>query len=166
MGNVPTKSETLCWKGGSIMAKKVGDLKDNGKGTGTGTGKCKVKKSSRSVYDTTLLAGATNEEGLLILAPEDFNSRKHFPLKKEQFVSESVYLKYQSLVASQKAEFYAQKAKELAGKAERLEKFGSDAARKAAEKLVRAKKQMAILRKQLEDSGMSSEELDALIETM
>ena len=109
---------------------------------------------------------AVDPNGLLSVCPDDFNCRKNNPLKKEAFVSEAIYIRYQSLVASQRAEFYAKKSGELTAKADRLEKFGSEAARKAAGKLARAKTQMATLRKQLLDSGMGEEELDALIKNM
>lgn len=109
---------------------------------------------------------AVNAEGLLVVAPTTYHYQKNLPLKKEQFSSESIYLKYQALVAAQKAEFYAQKSSELTGKAERLEKFGSEAARKTAAKLSRAKEQMGKLRLQLLESGMPEAELDDLIKNM
>ncbi len=142
------------------MTKKVGDLEKQ----------VEEKKKGRQDYDSTTLvaenAEAVNADGLLTIAPSDFHFRKHKPLRKEAFASESIYLKHQSLIATQKAEFFATKASELAGKAERLEKFGSEAARKTASKLAKAKAQMATLRQQLIDTGMAAKEIDALIENM
>ena len=144
------------------MAKKVGDL-ENGK-------EIEEKKKGRLAYDSAELkkvnAKAVNEDGLLTVAPPDYHHRKNLPLKKEAFATEAVYIRYQSMIASQKAEFYVTKSSELTGKADRLEKFGSEVARKAATKLARAKTQMATLRQQLIDTGMSEAELDALIEDM
>ena len=146
-------------------SNKVGDL---AKGT---EAQAEVKKEKgRQDYSTAELvktnAAAIDENGLLTVAPSDFNHRKHKPLKKEAFSSEAVYLRYQSLIAGQKSEFYATKSTELTGKADRLEKFGSEAARKAATKLQRAKKQMVTIRQQLIDSGMAEEEIDNLIKDM
>ena len=143
------------------MAKKVGDLKKT---------EVEVKEKGRTDYDNAALIAANpeavNADGLLTIAPTDYNYRKTNPMKKEQFLSESVYLRYQALVAQQKAEFFAQKSFELVGKADRLEKFGSESTRKAATKLARAKQQMTVLRQQLLDSGMSETELDSLIQNM
>lgn len=143
------------------MAKKVGDLDNQEQ---------EEKKKGRQDFDVLAFGkehdGAVDGEGLLTIAPSAYHYRTNKPLKKEQFASESIYIKYQSLIATQKAEFFAQKASELTGKAERLEKFGSEVARKAAGKLARAKAQMATLRQQLIDTGMAAEEIDALIENM
>lgn len=142
------------------MVEHVGDLNEA----------TEEKKKGRQPYDTTELKAsnknAINADGLLMIAPAGFNFRLHETMKKEDFATESVYLRYQSLVASSKAEFFAEKSAELTGKADRLEKFGSESARKAATKLARAKKTMSDLRAQLVESGMSEEELDALIEDM
>jgi len=143
------------------MAKKVGALKK---------GEEEVKEKGRKDYDSAALVASNPEavdaDGLLTIAPTDYNHRKNTPMKKEQFSSESVYNRYQALIATQKSEFYAQKAAELMGKADRLEKFGSEAARKVATKLARAKQQMVVLRAQLLESGMGEEELDSLIKNM
>jgi len=144
------------------MGQKVGDLEKAAK-----KGK---KEKGRQEFDVPGFGGANantvNDDGLLLVAPSDFHFRKHKPLKKEAFATEAIYIKHQSMLATQKAEFFAQKASELAGKAERLEKFGSEAARKAASKLAKAKLQMANLRQQLIDTGMDADEIDALIENM
>lgn len=143
------------------MAKKVGDLKKEN---------TEEKVKGRQDYSSANLVAANpaavDADGLLTVGPDDYDYRTNKPLKKEAFASESIYLRYLSIVASQKASFFAKKSGELAGKADRLEKFGSEAARKAAGKLARAKAQMATLREQLLASGMGEAELDALIATM
>ena len=141
------------------MAKKVGSLKKEEK----------VEKGPKNYDSAELVASnpdAVDADGLLKIAPPDYNCRKNTPMKKEQFATEAIYNRYQALVAAQRAEFYAKRSTELNGKADRLEKFGSEAARKAAGKLARAKQQMAVLRTQLLESGMGEEELDSLIENM
>ena len=141
------------------MAKKVGQMKKEEK-----------EEKGRKIYDSAALVAenpkAVDADGLLTIAPTDYDSRKMAPLKKEHFVSEAVYNRYQALVASQRSEFYAQRSAELNGKADRLEKFGSEVARKAAGKLARAKQQMVTLRAQLLETGMDEKELDSLIENM
>ncbi len=141
------------------MGKKVGQLE-----------KKKEKVKGRQDFDLAALkkadAKAVNAEGLLTVSPATFNYRTNKPLGKAAFASESVFIKYQSLVATQKSEFFAQKASELSGKADRIEKFGSESSRKAASKLAKAKTQMAKLRAQLIESGMDEKDLDALIEKM
>lgn len=142
---------------------KVGDINKN-------EAEAEEKPKGRQPYDLEALvaenAKAVDSDGMLTIVPEDYDSRKHIPLKKEDFTNEATFIRYQSLVAGQRAEFYAQRSSELAGKADRLEKFGSESARKTASKLARAKQSMAKLRTQLLESGMSEEELDALISDM
>ena len=144
------------------MAKKVGDLKNDG------TTEEKVK--GRQDYSSTELvktnAAAVDADGLLTVAPPDFSIKKNKPLKKEAFATEATYIRHTANVAAQRAEFFAAKSGELVAKADRLEKFGSEAARKAASKLAKAKTQMGVLRKQLLDGGMDETELDALIANM
>lgn len=144
------------------MAKKVGQLKKSDEE--------EVVKGRQDFNIDAFKkrnAAAVDEEGCLVIIPDDkFNWRKNNPLKKEQFASEGVFIQYQGLVSQQKSEFYAAKAKELYGKAERLLKFGSEKARKAANKLVKAKDQIKKLREQLLATGMQEAELDALIAGM
>ena len=140
---------------------KVGDLEKQ---------ETEKKKKGRQDYDVAGFGaandGAVDAEGLLTISPPDFHYRKFNPLKKEAFASEATYVLHQAMLASQKSEFFALKAQELTGKAERLAKFGSEVARKAAGKLAKAKAQMAKIRQQLIDTGMSAEEIDGLIENM
>ena len=146
------------------MAKKVGQLKAEE------TKQEEEKVKGRQPFDVEAYgkanAGAVDADGLLTVVPTTFAFRKNVPMKKEQFASEVIYIKYQSLVAGQKAKFFGEKAKELAGKAERLEKFGSEKARRAASKIQKAKNTITELREQLLASGMDAADLDNLIANM
>lgn len=127
-------------------------------------------KKGRQDFDVEAY-GATNEgavdaDGLMAIAPGDYSYRKHNTLKKDVFTTEAIFMRHQANVAAERAEFYATRSAELVGKADRLEKFGSETARKQAGKLERAKKQMDTIRQQLIDGGMAPEEIDSLIANM
>jgi hypothetical protein len=143
------------------MAKKVGQLE--------GTEEAEVEKG-RHEYDVAAQQGrdaaSVDGDGLLTVVPDQFNWRKNVPMKKEQFATEATFIKYQGLVAKQKADFYLEKSNELIGRADRLEKFGSEVARKAANKLVKAKDQIKKLREQLLATGMSEDDLNTLVAGM
>ncbi len=130
----------------------------------------KEKPKGRQEYNSDALVAtnpeAKNMDGLLTIVPTDYDSRKHKPLKKTDFATEAVFIRQQAFVAAQRAEWFAQRSAELVGKADRLEKFGSESARKTATRLARAKYQMADLRKQLLATGMAEAELDDLIANM
>lgn len=127
------------------------------------------KTSGRQIFDVVAYGeeneGTVDSDGLLLAVPTTYNSRKNKPLKKEAFASEATYIRYQATVAEQRSDFYAAKAVELASKAMRIEKFGSEAARKTANKLAKAKAQMAKLRATLLET-MDESELDAIFESM
>ena len=147
------------------MAKKVGDLKAGAAGT-AGTDKEPVSRIFDIKAFGVVTEGALDDNGLLTVAPTTFNHRKNKGLKKGDFDKEATFLEYQAMVCHQKAAFYTARGNEISAKAERLAKFGSDSARRAAGKLARAKEQMAKLRQQLLDSGMDEAELNDLIDKM
>lgn len=140
------------------------------------------KKSGRQPFDVIAYGEAVpnsvDADGLFLVVPTDvvdgegkvavvgYSERKNKPLKKENFASEATFVHYQALVAMQKSEFFAAKAIDLKSRATRIEKFGSEDARKAAHKLDKAKKQMDKLKQQLLDTGMSPEDLEAILADM
>jgi hypothetical protein len=144
------------------MVKKVGDLKNQ-----TET---EPEQKGRQDFDIKAFGkenkDAVDKDGLLAVAPPTYNYRKHKPMKKEQFATEALYIELQALICGQKAEFFTQRGKELASKAERLKKFGSEKARRAAAKLAKAKDTIKTLREQLLATGMDENELDDIIENM
>lgn len=150
------------------MAKKVGDL---GAGASGSIAKpTKEQKKAAKAFDIKAYGkeaeGNVNGDDEILIVPVAFNQRKNTPMKKADFASEAVFVKYQAMVAQQKSEFYAERSKELAGKADRLERFGSDDQRRKAKKLERAHEQMKVIRQQLIDGGMSEAEIDEIIATM
>ena len=141
--------------------KKVGDL---------GKGEAEPEPKGRQDFNVKAYgkenAGTVDKDGLITVSPPAYSYRKNTPLKKEQFSSEAIYIQFQAMTCEQKAEWFAQRAKELSNKAERLLKFGSEKARRAANKLAKAKEQIKTLREQLLATGMDETELDDLIENM
>ena len=105
-------------------------------------------------------------DGFLLEVPVTYNERKHKPMKKDDFASEAIFIRWQAEQARQRADFYSAKAVDLDAKATRVEKFGSEAARKAANKLDKAMKQMEKLREQLLATGMDEAELDSIMASM
>lgn len=130
----------------------------------------KEKTSGRQVFDIAAygkeVADTVDVDGLLLSVPKTYKERKNKPLKKDDFASEATYIHYQSLVFGQKAEYYATKSAEFENKAIRIEKFGSESARKTANKLAKAKAQMVKLTQTLLDTGMDQKELDDILAGM
>lgn len=153
------------------MAKKVGDLSKGASPDASTSGKLtKEQRKAARKFDIKAYGkeaeGNVNADGEILIVPGSFNHRKNNPLKKADFASEAIFVKYQGLISQQKSDFYAERATELVAKAERLEKFGSDDARKQAGKLQRAVDQIAVIRQQLIDGGMDEAEVDGLIKDM
>ena len=154
------------------VSNKVGDVAEV-EGT-------KEKKSGRQPFDVVAfgaaIENAVDGDGLLTIVPDTvfaedgvtvtvagYDERKNKPLKKENFLTEAVYTRYCAMVSNQKSEWHAAKAVDLLAKAKRIEQFGSEDARKAANKLAKAQKQMIKLRATLKATGMTDEQLDDIL---
>jgi hypothetical protein len=143
----------------------------------------KEKKKGRVDFDiaaarildaeTDKLVKAANKDGLLTVIPktipgknegdkpryEGYDSRKHKPLKKGDFAEVATYLEFQAMQNREKAAKLIVLAEEKEKKADRIRKFGDEATRKKAAKVARMRDQLAVLEKQLEEEGISVEDI-------
>lgn len=108
---------------------------------------------------------AVNAENLLIAVPSrivdkddgdkilyaGFDTRKHLPLKKADFVSMAFYLQYQGYIARERAQRLITTAENKEATATRLLKYKDENTRKKAAKRDRMRKELAALEKQLAD---------------
>lgn len=168
------------------MAEKVGQRK-NGKGEEKKEDKGKkpfpikgfkammpVLDAEGKATEELKLQNAVNDDGQLLAVPVEipgkndgdapiqigFSVGKHESLKKEHFANIVVFLKYQAMVARQKADKLIKLAEEKEKKADKLEKFGDDALRKKANRLQRMREQIAKLEAQLTADGVNLEDID------
>lgn len=97
-----------------------------------------------------------NDEGKptakLAGVPDDFDPKKHKPLRKQDFEGEHIFLRM-------KADKLEEEAKKLREDADMVEKLGSSADRAKAKKLKAMQEKMEALRKQLEEQGIDVESL-------
>ena len=116
---------------------------------------------------------AINAENLLvavptrIIDPKDgdkilyagFDTRKHLPLKKADFVSMATYLQYQGFIARERAQRLITIAENKETTAARLLKYKDENTRKKAAKRDRMVKELAALEKQLAEEGTATEDI-------
>lgn len=114
---------------------------------------------------------ALNAENLLIAVPATisdadgrteyagYDSRKHKPLKKSDFVSMANYLQFQGYTARLHAAKLVKIAEDKEAKASRLLKFGDEQTRKKAAKVAKMRDQLAALEKQLTEEGIDVKDI-------
>lgn len=120
------------------------------------------------------LVSAVNEEGLLVAVPKKilssdqktveyagWDNRRHKPLKKSAFASMAIFLQFQAYVARLSALRLVKLAENKEAKADRLLKFGDEATRKKAEKVIKMREQLAKLEQQLEEEGVKVDDKDS-----
>ncbi len=84
--------------------------------------------------------------------PEDFNSKKHKPLKRRDFECESTWFELKAVELDKRAADYRKMAADI-------KKLGSVADRAKAKKLLAMQRKMAELQAQLKEQGIDVDEL-------
>lgn len=147
-----------------------------GENTGEGNERAPRKSSKEAfIIADAKIAGengelitAVNADGLLTHVPKPIKDpadptnvlysgwdvRKHVPLKKNDFVDEVTYIRFQAFRLKVKAAIMLKDAEQKIARADQLAQFGSEAARKKVAKLVALREGLAVLQKSLEDSGI------------
>ena len=111
------------------------------------------------------MESAVNGEGLLIAVPTvikegdkvihaGWRIKKHNPLKKSDFASLAVYLRFQAYSSRLRAAIFVKNAEDKEQKANTIEKFGDVTMQKKAAKIASLRKSLETLTKQLEDEGI------------
>jgi len=137
----------------------------------------KPKRSSKEIFaiadaqtvgEDGNLTTAVNADGLLTHVPKPIKDpndpknvlysgwdvRKHVPLKKNDFVDEVTYIRFQAFRLKVKAAIMLKDAEQKIARADQLAQFGSEAARKNVAKLVVMREALAVLQQSLVDSGV------------
>jgi hypothetical protein len=123
---------------------------------GTKDDKAKAK-AKRVDYAAPDKAEWVDDKGLFTRLPDDFDQKKHLPLKKKQFADEYAFL----ILRAEQLEKQAVKMRELA---EQSKKLGNVKDRVKAKRLVQLTARLEELKKSLAET-MSPEEIAALIGT-
>lgn len=141
------------------MAKRVGGGQGGQGGQGGSAGKPKEKKV-RAIFDLKTAVDANGKavpgraEGKLQAVPANWKPKEHKPLKRSDFADEATFIEFRAILAEQKAERMATAARKLRQQAERIRQFGDEGTRKKANKLLKAREQMAALEKELAEAGI------------
>lgn len=172
------ETEKVTGDAGQQAGTDAPETTENGEsGESTGDGEKKDRKPAKTAFNIAgakqidgegNIVTAVNGDGLLIAVPvpirdtadktnllyEGWNARKHAPLKKNDFIDEVAYIRYQAFALKVRAAIMIQSAEQKEERANQLAQFGSEAARKKVAKLLAMKKAMADIQKQLEDEGI------------
>ncbi len=105
-------------------------------------GDAEKKKQKRKQVKHPLLRDADGNPQKLTEMPEDFNLGDHKPLIRKDFEDETIWLEW-------RAGIYEAKAKDYRDEAALIRQFGSAEERKAAEKLMKVRKQFEKLKADL-----------------
>lgn len=131
-------------------------------GTKDQSAKGKGKKEKVVRVDYPGLFGEDTGDGperlKLTAIPEDYNSKIHKPLKRSDFVDESVFL-------ISKAERLEKLAAKLRKEAETVKSLGTTAQRQSAKKLLKMQESMATLMASLAEQGVDVQSLLATVQT-
>ena len=165
------------------MVDKVGGKK---KQVAEGTEpKAKKEKKTRKPFDIktakamisadgkapATLQSCLNKDGKLTEVPvtvkdgdtvvyEGFNPTMHKPLKKSDFADISAFMLFQAFIIGFKAQRLQDLATKKRERALHIRKFGDEATRKKAQKYARMKDQLAKLKEQLAEEGITAEDMD------
>lgn len=93
-----------------------------------------------------------DEDNLLECAPDDFDPKKHIPLKRANFKEEHQHLSHRADLAQRLVDL-------LRAKAEQSKKLGSGVERKGKAKLLKLQDSFAKLKAELEKQGVDTSEL-------
>lgn len=83
-------------------------------------------------------------------APEDFNPKKHAPLKRKKFVEDWDFFDYKTADLRRRADLYEEKAEES-------RRMGTGVSRKKAKRLTKMRDVMEALKKELSEQGVDVE---------
>lgn len=157
--------------GQTEAGETTGDGDDDGE---TGKPERKSSKEAFAIADAKTtdkdgnMVTAVNADGLLTHVPKPIKDpadatnvlytgwdvRKHVPLKKNDFVDEVTYIRFQAFRLKVRAAIMLKDAEQKIARADQLSQFGNEAARKKVAKIVAMREALAVLQKSLEDSGV------------
>lgn len=112
----------------------------------------KPEKIKRVEYKAPDGAAWVDDKGLFIRKPDDFDPKKHLPIKRKQYADDSVAL----LIRADDLEARAKKLREMA---EEAKKLGGLKEKGKAKRLLSMHKKFAELQEQLKAAGIDVEAL-------
>lgn len=112
------------------------------------------EKKERVAY-----VGTRNADKRLTAVPTDFNPREHLPLKRPDFATEDLYLRFKSAQLRARGQQMLDRANKLDEQATQIQKFGDPAARAKVRKFQKLADTMKELKATLEKEGISLADL-------
>lgn len=138
------------------MAKKIGGAASKTQSNNANTenkGRGKPAFDIKSAVDADGKAIPGRAEGKLQAVPANYEFGKVRPLKKGDFDNDATYAEFQAAGLRHRAETMLARAEKAEKKAERLRQFGDESTRRKANKLMKAREQLAALEAELGDAG-------------